>query len=422
MHPAAIGITGGVGDAWHFLWVSWRKWVPAAAALAALQFVLYLSLVPDFALLYSYDRYTGRTVFASDAVERIPPLVASLVAIGLLGMVVGWIFYAVAIGGLRNRVLSPTQILVRGLLTLGSGLLVWLAAIAVIVLVAVVLVAAPPMAILLIPAAFVLFIYVEIRLIFAGMAIFDGFGPIEGLRESWRLSQGSVLRLFGWGLMAVLLGWVFGVVIGLIATPFTLSGNKGVVQAFTYSAQAMTSCFTVFLMAVLYESQRARFDPTLYPYPPMPAYPGYGAGPYGAGPYGAAPNPPAPYAPAPYAAGPYAAGPYPPAPYGAAPYPPMPSYPAPSAAGPNPPGPWALPPYATGPVWPQAPGVPPAWPPNPIAAPGWPANPYPAPSWQTGPNAPPAWVSNDPNPSSPPAADPNAPVDDAKPQDPPASS
>ena len=415
-HPAAIGITTGVGDAWHFLWASWRKWVPAAAALAALQFVLYLIFVPDFTTFYSYDRYTGRTVFTSGAAERIPQAVAGLVAIGLLGMVVGWVFYAVAIGGLRNRVLAPRQILVRGLLTLLSGVLIWLAAIAAIVLVAVVIVAAPPMAILLIPAAIVLFIYVEIRLIFSGMAIFDGFGPIEGLRESWRLSQGSVLRLFGWGLMAVLLGWAFGVVVGLVATPLTLSGDKGAEQALTYSFQAVTSCFTVFLMAVLYESQRARFDPTLYPYPPMPAYPGYGAGPYGAGPYGAAPYPPAPYA-----AGPYASGPYPPAPYGAAPYPPMPSYPAPYAAGPNPSGPWALPPYATGPVRPQAPGVPPGWPPYPTPAPGWPANPYPAPPWQTGPNAPPVWVSNEPD-APPPAAAPNAPVDDAKLQDPPASS
>lgn len=323
---------------------SWQKWLPAVLLLSGLEFIVYLLFVPDFSSLYYIDDYTGKLVWSPDAGTKIPPMVAGLILVAVLGMVVSWVFVAIAIAGLRNRPVTVEQIVVRGLLTLGASLLLSLAVVVAMVPVAVVLVAAPPLGILLIFAAIFVFIYVEIRLIFFNLAIFDGFGPIEGLRESWRLSQGSVGRLFGWGLMAALIGMVFSIVAGFISTPLTVMHANEAGQAVSYVVQSAGSCFTVFLMAVLYESQRARLDPTLYPYPAMPPYPG--------------PQPGA---------------------WGPAPYP-----------GPQP-GPWGPAPYTPAPGWPGNPDVPPGWPPSQTGAPGWPANP----------NAAPLWVSNEPGAQPP---------------------
>jgi hypothetical protein len=389
-HPAAINITGGVGDAWNFLRASWQKWLPAVLVLAALQFVVYLLFVPDLSSLFSYDSYTGRTVWNPDAADKMPPMVVGLLLVAVLGFVVGWVYVAVAIGGLRNRPVTVEQVVVRGLSTLWAGFLLALAALATMVPVAIVLLAAPPLGILLMLAAIVLFIYVEIRLIFFNLAIFDGFGPIAGLRESWRLSQGSVSRLLGWGLMAFLITMVFSIVSSFISLPLTAMHAQAAAQAISDVVTATGSCFTVFLMAVLYESQRSRLDPTLYPYLPMPSYPG-------------------PYAPG------WAPGPYPPAgPYAPGPY----------AAGPYPPGPWAPPPYPQAPGWPANQGVPPAWPSAQTGAPGWPANPYPASAWPANPYPASAWPAN---PSAGPvwvSKEPDAPlpVDIPKPPEPPASS
>ena len=73
---------------------------------------------------------------------------------------------------------------------------------------------------------------------------------------------------------------------------------------------SFASCFIVFMMAALYESERARKDPSLYPIQPMPGYPA----PYPTGPYGQQPYPTAPYGPGQYPAGPYAPGPWAPQP------------------------------------------------------------------------------------------------------------
>jgi hypothetical protein len=123
--------------------------------------------------------------------------------------------------------------------------------------------------------------YIAIRLVFVNLAVFDGFGPIEAIRESWRISQRSVLRLLGWGLMAFLLGLGFVIVGGLASSPFSATGLAAVGQAASAAVTTTGSCLVVFLMAVLYESQRARSDPTLYGPPPVPApvwgnqWPGY---------------------------------------------------------------------------------------------------------------------------------------------------
>ena len=369
-HPASITITGGIGDAYNFLRASWQKWLPAVLILAALQTVAYLVLAPDISTIYRFDSYTGRTVWSPDAAAKLVPYLSAGIIAGILQMVVGWIFVATAIGGLRNRPMTPSQILIRGLTALWTGFLLALAMTPVLVVAVVMLLAAPPLGILLLLVGVVVGIYVFIRLIFYSLAIFDGLGPIEGLRESWRLSRNSVLRLFGWGLMAGLLSLLVSVAVGLVSAPFSQSHAQAVGQAIGYLFASILSCYMVFLMAVLYESQRARFDPTLFPYPPTPYYPA---------PFGGWPYPAGPYAAGPYVAGPYPAGPYP--------------------AGPYPVGPWAPQPYAPGQ--------------------GWPPNPVPGPTDATdAPDAPP-----DAPPADPPADAPSThTTSDTPPTDPPASS
>ena len=395
VHPAYVTVTDGVGDAWKFMCASWRKWLPAVVVLAALEFAMYLVYVPEYSTLYHQDPVTGMTVLNADAADEAVPIVLGTLLTGVLSMVAGWIFTATAISGLRNRPMGARQIVARGLLALWATILLGFAIALAMLLVLLVAVTAPALAILLFLAVVVLAMYVYVRLVFFSLAIFDGFGPLQGLDESWRLSRGSVMRLVGWGLMAVMLSLGLGIVTGIVGAFLDSGGAQPLAQGISTTLTTALSCFTVFFMAVLYESQRARLDFSLYPLQPMPPYPGpYAFGPYPAGPYPPGPYPPGPYPPYPYPPGPYPPGAYPPAPYSG--------------------GPWAPPPYGPVPGWPPTPGVPPAWPPYPTGGPGWPGFPYPAPAGPVG------------SVDAPSADGPQAPAADAPPQDaatdPPASS
>jgi hypothetical protein len=417
VHPAAITVTDGVRDAWTFLVGSWRKWLPAVLVLVAIEFLTFLLFVPDVSSLYHIDTYTGKLVWSPNATDKVPLLVLGYSLVAVVSLVVTWILAATAIGGLRNRPVTAEHVVFRGLLSLATSILLGLAAGVAFVVVTIVFVLAPLLGLLALLGLIVGAIYVWIRLSFFSLAIFDGFGPIEGLRESWRLSKGAVLRLLGWGLMASLILFGVEICVSFLALFFRAIGGSAASQATTYSLISLASGFTVFLMAALYESQRARNDPSLYPYAPMPTYPGlYAPGPYPRGPYAAGPYPPGPYAagpytPAPYPPGPYAGGPYPAGPYAPGSYPPPPYPPGPYPGGPYQPGPWGPQPYAPAPGWPPAPGVAPAWPPYPPGAPGWPAYPYPAPA---GPAAEPVWKSDEPEAAPP--------LDSPEPPEPPASS
>ncbi len=237
----------------------------------------------------------------------------------------------------------------------------------------------PPLGILLILilvfAAIPVTLYLEARLILTGMAIFDGFGPIEGIKESWRLSNGAVMRLLGWGVMAWLISLAFGLLALTVSTPLEYSALAPVGQGVSAGITAVASCFTIYLMAVIYESQRARLDPSLYGPPPAPAYVGWGY---------------------------------------SGPGPAWPGAPGTPPAWPGAPG--------TPPAWPGAPGTPPAWPgapADPTAIPGW-VNPNAAPSWPQ--SAPPGWGQPDPGRIWKPEEGGQTPPSAPKPPEPPASS
>jgi hypothetical protein len=395
MNPAYIGITDGIQDAFSYLQVSWKRWLPAVALIAAGTFIIYLILgTVDTRNLYYVDRYTDKLVFYPGAADKLRGYAATLFGVSILGWLGSCVFAATAIAGLRNRPLTLSYLIGRGLLTVAAALLVGVAAVVAIVLVVMVAVVAPGAAVLMVLAAIPFAIYVGIRLTFMSLAIFDGFGPIAGIEESWRLSARSVMRMFGWGLMAGLIGIGISLLASLVSAPFGTTGLAPLAQALAAAITTTGSCLTVFMMAVLYESERARKDPNLYPIAAAPAGPWGGtAGPWG-GPVGPYPYAPGPY-PGPYGPGAYPAGPYP---YAPAPYP---TGPAPYPAGPYPAGP--------------------AWPNNQAGIPGW-VNPN-APAWPgyppAYPNTPPAWG---PPPGAAPAPGPidagSAATPDAPPTDP----
>jgi len=399
-HPTAINVSDGIQDAFKYLQTSWRKWLPAVGVIAACSFVMYvLAGSIDTGTLYHTDP-SGHVVWNSDALSKVSGPVVVAIANWILSLVGGWVFYATAICGLRNRPLAVSGVIVRGLVTVASSLIVvaavillFMAVSAVVVVVAVVSSGLGVLLmLLLILAAIPLGIYVGIRLIFSGLAIFDGFGPIAGLRESWRLSQGSVLRMLGWGLMAFVLSIGIAVVAGVITAPFGKSGLAPAAQAASAAITVIGAGLVAFMMAVLYESERARKDPTLYP---VPAWPGYGS--YPTEPLVPGPYPARPYAPGPYTAGPYAGGPapaWPAAPYAGGPYPANPNaMPGWVAPGPYPTDPTAIPGW----VGPNGPA--PAWPAAPYAGGPYPANPNAMPGW-VAPGPAPAWANNPANPAS----------------------
>lgn len=421
-HPALISVTDGVRVAFDYLGTTWRKWLPMVALVAAGSFLVYLIVgTVNSADLYYVDPYTHETVWNEPELRRyVTGTLAAGGTVALLSFIASWVFYATAIAGLRNRPVTLDSVVVRGLLSLVASILMAVVAVAaflaLLIVTVIVAVLIPPLGLILILieafSAIPVILYLEIRLILTGMAIFDGFGPIEGIKESWRLSNGAVLRLLGWGVMAFLVSLAFGILAAVVSTPLALTSLAPLGQGVSAGVTAVASCLTVYMMAVIYESQRARLDPTLYGPVPAPAYVGWGY-------------------PGPGPAWPAYQG-TPPAWLGAPGSPPPGSpppgfYPGPNAAGPAWPGYQGSPPAwpaapGTPPAWPAAPGTPPAWPgapADPTAIPGW-VNPNAAPSWPQ--SAPPGWGQPDPGPVWKPEEGGQTPPSAPKPPEPPASS
>jgi hypothetical protein len=372
-HPATIDVGGGMSTAFEYFMATWRKWLPAVGVAALATFFIYLATgQASSGVDYSTTTYgSTRTSTANINTFLVTPVT----------MIVGWVFTAIAISGLRNRPLTASWVVGRGIMAFLAQLLIGIVVVAaVFAIVVVILIAAVAGAalgvlvgLILVTAAAVLGVYLLIRIIFVSLAVFDGLDPIEGIKESWRLSNGSVLRMFGWGCMGALVSIGFGVLALIVSIPFTVASpavGSGVSSLITLSG----SCLISFFLAVLYESERARKYPQIYGAPAF-AYPGYPGYP-GAG------YPPAGYPPAGY---PGAMPGYPgagPAYPGAPEYPgAMPGYPG---AGPAYPG--------AGPAYPGAPGYPVPFGPGsvPGSMPGYPSQ-APMPGWGA-PSAPqPGW-------------------------------
>ena len=67
-----------------------------------------------------------------------------------------------------------------------------------------------------------LVVYVGLRLSFIYYAAYDGKGAFSAFSQSWTLSQGNVLRIFGWGLVAAVVSALLFVALLFVAVVLSL--------------------------------------------------------------------------------------------------------------------------------------------------------------------------------------------------------
>ncbi len=185
--------------------------------------------------------------------STMPSLIAGPLAVAAVTLVVGWFLTANAIAGLRATELTLRWVLPAGLRSLLANLLVGLT-VALAVTTSVLLGAVGLLAFL---AALPVAVYLLIRVGFWSLGIFDGATIAAGLDLSWRLTRRAVLRSIGWSLAIIPIGIAIFVVqlvldlaLGGVARPVADAISAGIDLAF--------SAFSIVLLAVLYESQRAR--------------------------------------------------------------------------------------------------------------------------------------------------------------------
>jgi hypothetical protein len=283
VHPAAVSVTDGIQHAFDYLGTNWRSWWPVVAVLALADFVFFMALASiaedGFYVVNEMTNEIKMVPNAGDLVLQLIPFVALYLLVAVAAQMT---LTGIAVAGLRGWRLTASIVVRRGLVAVASYLIVTAAAFGALLVWAIVAVASGGLGILalffLVPVA----VYASLRLQFVGFAIFEGFGPVGGLQESWRLSQGAVLRIFGWALMSGLISIGFSIVGTIASAPLSSSSPAGIGlgQGISGAVTGVYSVFGVFFMAVLYESQRARLDPSLYPMPaypypvPQPVYPG----------------------------------------------------------------------------------------------------------------------------------------------------
>ena len=361
-HPALISVTEGIKDAWNFMAASWQRWIVVVLVVAAATAIISNASASLLDAVIYQDPFTGRISVVEGAGGKIGQYVALALLSAGVTLLASWYYYGLAISALRTRPITPGWLIGRGLRVLVSSLVVLVAFLAAFIAAAILVALLQGLGVLFVLVGFVVAVYVGLRLTLSGLAIFDGAGPIEGLEQSWALTRGAVLRVFGWGLMAVLLAIIFAVV-GAIAGAFFPA--RSLLHEFISSVATSAATVLVTLMiAVLYESQRARMNPNLYPMPGIP----YGQPPFGPGPGGYPPYPPYPPTgaypqyppPGAYPPGAYSPAAYPPAAYPPNAWPPAGAYPPPGAWPPPSQPPFGQPPFGQAPEQPALPAEPPA--------------------------------------------------------------
>lgn len=393
-HPATITLGDGISMAARYLTATWEWWAIPVVGLAIVGGLL--NGVATNAALDANFRYLTRSEQVSQLSSLIGPVFGGGLLLTVAGVVIGWFYTALAIHGLRGRPITVDWVVSAGLRSLAGSILLAVAGIGAWVAFALLAIITGGILFIaligLIPAA----IYLGIRIFFWTLAIFDGAGITDSFRVSWRLSEGAVLRMLGWGIAFVLLELVIAIGVRIVTLP--LAGVPAIAAFVSQLASGALSVFTLFGTAILYESQRWTTMPPAYgqpaaaaPTPPwaVPGAPGPGGYPSSPGypvsgypsaiSYPATPSSPAapvdPYAPPPPPSS-YGQPGQPPAGQGTPGTPPLvPWGPVPPkpAWTPTPPAGWVAAPPSTAPVHPSTqPAQPSAYEPlagNPFAPP-----------------------------------------------------
>jgi hypothetical protein len=270
-HPAYVTVTDGVSMAATYWRDSWTLWILPVAAIVlvyGLAEIVFGSSTLDSRTLFGTGS-PGRTVtFAALA----PAQIAGPLATGLVGLVANWFLTAIAVAGLRNRPVTASWVVVGGLRSIGAALLIGIV-VAAVIAVYIILTAITPLVLITLLGVLPAALYVSYRLSFWTLAVFDEMGVMDAARFSWHISQASVLRILGWGIVGAII--VMAVVL-LALIPTFLMAFTGMSAIGIMLSTALTETCAVFalmLSAVLYESQRWRYAPPAVPATPVAPYP-----------------------------------------------------------------------------------------------------------------------------------------------------
>jgi hypothetical protein len=98
-------------------------------------------------------------------------------------------------------------------------------------------------------------------------------GVMDAARFSWQISQSSVLRILGWGIVGALI--VLTVMLLTLIPTFLLAftGINAIGIMISTGLTETCGAFSIMMMAVLYESQRWRYAPPPVPTAPVAPYP-----------------------------------------------------------------------------------------------------------------------------------------------------
>jgi hypothetical protein len=252
--PALVTIGEGLALAARYWAASVERWVlPVVAVALASGLVTWLfpSSLSDAATL---ERLLRANINGTplDPTE-VPRLVAGPLAVAIISLVAGWFLTANAIVGLRNRDMALAWVVSGGLRSFVANLLIALVVLGVLFP----LLALGALGVFLALAALPVAVYLSFRISFWTLAIFDGESIGSGFGMSWRISRGAVLRLLGWSLALLPLGilaTIGQVVVDAVIGP----ASQPVADAISAAMDATVTSYSILVLAVLYESQRAR--------------------------------------------------------------------------------------------------------------------------------------------------------------------
>jgi len=252
--PADVAIGEGLTIAARYWAATADRWILGAIAVALVNGLttwLFTGSLLEQSTMDGLVRATARGQALDPS--TMPSLIAGPLAVAAVTLVVGWFLTANAIAGLRGSEMTLRWVLPAGLRSFVANLLVGLT-VALGVTTSVLLGA---IGLLVFLAALPVTVYLLIRVGFWSLGIFDGATIAGGLDQSWRLTRRAVLRSIGWSLAIIPIG--IAIFVGQFLIDLVLGGvARPVSDAITAGIDLAFSAFSVVVLAVLYESQRAR--------------------------------------------------------------------------------------------------------------------------------------------------------------------
>ena len=262
--PAAVTVGEGVSAAaryWRETLELWILPVIAVGIITGAATWLLGSVALDQATISSDIRERGDIVAVLLLV--LPQILVLTAVTTVVAILASWVYVAIAIAGLRGRSLTARWILGAGLRTLVAGIIQTAAVLAAFGLA---ILLGGPLALIVFLVLIVPAIYLSLRLTFWQYAIFDGDGIIPGLRTTWAITRGGVLRIAGWGLAIAGLSLLVRIGIG-VATALLRNDLAPIAAGISALSDAAFAAFQVIVIAILYESQRLRHLPQPPPAP-----------------------------------------------------------------------------------------------------------------------------------------------------------